>query len=101
MRTRLEYTGLNLPLPHQQYDGYVTFDRLVNHSGGGARRYSTDFTNSVASSSISGCSGMDEKAVMNGAMNTTILVPSWKTSTAMSKTNSVEEEEECEVCRMH
>lgn len=76
MRTRLEYTGLNLPLPHQHCDGYITLDRLDK---GESRRDSNDLVNSVASSSISGYSGMEDKAVLNGAENA-ILVPSWRTS---------------------
>ena len=90
MRTRVEYTGLDLP---QQYDGCTGLDRLTNHSGSGSN---AELANSVASSSVSGCSGTDEKAaVMNGTLNTTILVPSWRTYTAPGKAGNVEGGEVC------
>lgn len=94
IRTRFEYSGLELP---QHYDGGTGLDRLANHSGGGG---SAELTNSVASSSVSGCSGM-EASVMNGTLNTTtILVPSWRTCAVSGKAGSVEGGDQCEVCRM-
>lgn len=80
IRTRFEYTGLNLPLPHQLDDGALkSCDRsLSNHVGGESGQNSADMANSLSSSMSSGHSGEGGKDLLNGNDNT-IVVPSWRT----------------------
>ena len=95
MRTMYEYSGLNLL---NQVDGYVlppsSLDRLSHHW---KRTNNGDLANSVASPSASGGhSGGSEKALTNGVVNATILVPSWRASLV----RSFQEEGEGEVCEV-
>lgn len=87
IQTTVEYTGLELPIPHLSRDwnegGCVppqVNDRFfANHLGGGSRRSSKDLPNSVPSPSASGHSGDDGKEAVNGNEET-IVVPLWRTN---------------------
>lgn len=103
IRTRLQYTGLNLPVPppHQDHGcgavlagcgGLGTFSNHQHHDE--SRRNSSDLSGSVGSE----YSGNGESGRMsNGtSVNTTIVVPSWRTFLVGV---GVDDAEECEVGR--
>ena len=85
MRTRLEYSKLDLPVPYH-VDEYAVVTptlyekSLANHLGQQGRRNSNDTATSAALSTVSGSSGVGGKGIMNGNDHeNTIMVPSWRT----------------------
>ena len=87
-RTRLQYTGLNLPVPPQHDNGCAVLTAFANHDE--SRRNSSDLGGSVGSV----CSGNGER-MSNGTAMDTILVPSWRTFMVRE---SMDDATECEVC---
>ena len=105
MRTRLEYSKLDLPVPpHPEEYAMATptlYERsLGNHMGGSLRRNSNDTASSVTSSTVSG--GVGEaggKGILNGNDHVNnILVPSWRTR--IVKPRSEENPDDCDICEV-
>ena len=97
IRTKLEYTGLNLLLPHQPRDFndlqvlMTGSASLSNHCGDSSNN--SDVVDSVSSPGASSHSDIG-RGMVNGN-DTIILVPSWKT--AVMKANVTVEPSQCEV----
>lgn len=93
IHTRVQYTGLDLPVP-PLHDGCAMLagcGSFSNHDG--SRRNSNELGSSVGSV----CSGNGESAVLSNGTSSvnTILVPSWRIFVIRA---SVDDDAECEVC---